>query len=159
MLVANNSKVVNCKLLPIYYDSRDTQANNSPRYKREGGKVLVVYLLKQLSPNRWQVSGDDELESKSIGFEVFIDIQDAIHGDSRQIVGKLVEIDADGILEMSFNYLDADTGNLTNSTDVDMKTALQSVASIPLPPYIQPENAIKVEIEVLCIGVDCSSKH
>ena len=146
MLVANNSKVVNCKLLPIYYDTPDNQADSPSRQKREGGKVLVVYLLKQLSPSRWQVSGDDELESKSIGFEVFIDVVDASHGGSRQIVGKLVEIDSDGILEMSFNYLDGDS-------DVDMKTALQSVASIPLPPYIQPENAIKVQIAVLCIIV------
>ena len=146
MLVANNSKVVNCKLLPIYYDSPEKQADNPSRHSSLGGRVLVVYLLKQLSPSRWQVSGDDELESKSIGFEVFIDVVDASHGGSRQIVGKLVEIDSDGILEMSFNYLDGDS-------DVDMKTALQSVASIPLPPYIQPENAIKVQIAVLCIIV------
>ena len=144
MLVANNSKVVNCKLLPIYYDYVETNKDDSGIHQRGEGKVLVVYLLKQLSARRWQVSGDDELESKSIGFEVFIEVKATGHSSSTQIQGKLAKIDSDGTLEMIFEFLNGDSGN-----HVDIKTALQSAASIPLPPYIQPENAIKVQIVTL----------
>lgn len=132
LIVANNSKVVNCKLLPI----------------DKTGKTLVVYLLKQLSADRWLVSGDDELESKALGFEVFIS------SEGRTIVGTLVQMDGDGSLEMVFRY-DASSNNFSSSSIVDLKKALQAAASIPLPPYIEAENAIKVR-RLRCFLNDCS---
>ena len=136
LIVANNSKVVNCKLLPTYYDSL-----SSGRIE----KFLVVYLLKQLAPDRWLVSGDDELENKELGFEVFVSVKnsDGICGGSRTLVGTLVQIDSDGSLEMVFRYSDDSNSNYSSSRG-DLKRDLQSAASIPLPPYIEPENAMKV---------------
>lgn len=108
----------------------------------------MVYLLKQLAPDRWLVSGDDELESKELGFEVFISVK-TIDGNgegSRTLVGTLVQIDSDGSLEMVFRYSDDSNTNYSSSRSSasNLKADLQSAASIPLPPYIEPQNAMKV---------------
>ena len=156
LIIANNSKVVNCKLLPVYYDNL-----SSAKVK----KTLVVYLLKQLTPDRWLVSGDDELESKGLGFQVFIHLDAENNSDenggSRTMIGTLVQIDSDGSLEMVFRYSgdsNSDSSSSSSSSNSsssrskyrcsssNLKRDLQSAASIPLPPYIEPENAIKVSI-------------
>ena len=150
MIVANNSKVVNCKLMPTYYeDKKGNAVELSPMRagKDRGGenvaKVLVLYLLKQLKHNRWIVSGDAELESKSIGLRVYIPVQiEDDHSNCVEIVGILGEKSVDGSLEMTFCPVDGN-GRIPNM-EIDIKKALQSVASMPLPPYIEPENAIKV---------------
>ena len=105
-------------------------------------KTLVVYLLKQISNDRWLVSGDDELESKDVGFEVYIDLdsKNSNNSDNNRIIGTLVQID-DGQLEMVFRY---ESKNSAQENSTDLRIALQAAASIPLPPYIEPENAIKV---------------
>ena len=133
LIVANNSKVVNCKLMPLYVDSV---------LSTDVEKTLVVYLLKQISNDRWLVSGDDELESKDVGFEVYIDLdsKNSNNSDNNRIIGTLVQID-DGQLEMVFRY---ESKNSAQENSTDLRIALQAAASIPLPPYIEPENAIKV---------------
>ena len=141
--MANNSKVVNCKLLAAYNDSSSVGVTlQSEHHGVE--KVIVIYMLKQLSSDRWLVSGDDELESKSVGFTVFVTTAKSQDSDSKRIVGTLVQKDSDGSLEMVFQL---DTNNAAKASldgTFDIKKALQSIASIPLPPYIEPENAIKV---------------
>jgi S-adenosylmethionine:tRNA-ribosyltransferase-isomerase (queuine synthetase) len=157
LIVMNNSKVINCKLQPTYYDTPLIASQDLKQKLKVEGKSLVVYLLKQLSSDRWLVSGDDELESKSVGFEVFISQPQTTcnsNVDSRIIVGTLVQIDDDGSLEMVFRFVD---GNNNSASSVnsssnehgdrnysDLKVALLAAASIPLPPYIEAENAIKV---------------
>ena len=135
--------------MPTYYEDNEGNATELDM-KRAGkgiganvAKVLVLYLLKQLSSNRWIVSGDAELESKSIGLRVYIPAQ-ITHDfcDCAMIVGVLIEKGDDGSLEMVFSPVD-DNGHIPNM-EIDIKKALQSVASMPLPPYIEPENAIKV---------------
>ena len=101
-------------------------------------------MLKQLSSDRWLVSGDDELESKSVGFTVSVTTSKSYPSGSRRIVGTLVQKDSDGSLEMVFQLDKGDTAKNNCDDSLDIKKALQSVASIPLPPYIEPENAIKV---------------
>ena len=130
--------------MPTYYEAENT-IEGTTAGKSSGGKVekvLVLYLLKQLQPDRWLVSGDAELESKSIGFKVYVPVQSIGDSSSTVIVGTLVQIDVDGSLEMVFHSEDRN-GSIIN-TETDIKKALQSAASMPLPPYIEPENAIKV---------------
>jgi S-adenosylmethionine:tRNA-ribosyltransferase-isomerase (queuine synthetase) len=135
---------VNCKLMPTYYEISNTidgvTRGKSSDEKVE--KVLVLYLLKQLQHDRWLVSGDAELESKSIGFKVYIPVHSVENSSSSVIVGTLVQIDDDGSLEMVFHS--EDSNGCIVSTETDIKKSLQSAASMPLPPYIEPENAIKV---------------
>lgn len=144
--MANNSKVVNCKLLAAYNDHHDSSPVGATLQSGHGGvgKVIVIYMLKQLSSDRWLVSGDDELESKSVGFTVSVTTSKSQDSDSRRLVGTLVQKDSDGSLEMVFQVDKSDTSNEICSGSFDIKKALQSIASIPLPPYIEPENAMKV---------------
>jgi S-adenosylmethionine:tRNA-ribosyltransferase-isomerase (queuine synthetase) len=146
LVVANNSKVVNCKLLAAYSDHDDSSSVGATSQSEHGGveKVIVIYMLKQLSSDRWLVSGDDELESKSVGFTVSVTTSKSQDSDSRRIIGTLVQKDSDGSLEMVFQIDKRDAAYQTRDGSVDIKKALQSIASIPLPPYIEPENAIKV---------------
>lgn len=153
LIVANNSKVINCKLQPTYYDTPLIAGQGMEQKFKTGGKSMVVYLLKQLSPERWLVSGDDELESKSVGFEVFISqsqTNSSSNVDDRTIVGTLVQIDNDGSLEMVFRFVESNNNSVNKSADDSdhnssaLKIALLAAASIPLPPYIEPESAIKV---------------
>eukprot|EP00596_Hydrurales_sp_CCMP1899_P007153 CAMPEP_0119043422 /NCGR_PEP_ID=MMETSP1177-20130426/21699_1 /TAXON_ID=2985 /ORGANISM="Ochromonas sp, Strain CCMP1899" /LENGTH=402 /DNA_ID=CAMNT_0007011449 /DNA_START=195 /DNA_END=1403 /DNA_ORIENTATION=+ len=146
LIVMNNSKVINCKLTPTYYDTPLLADQELEQKLNTQGKSLVVYLLKQLSPDRWLVSGDDELESKSVGFQVFIS-QPESNVDTRIIVGTLVEID-NGSLEMVFRFVDRNSSSVSSSDQHSdqnsLKVALLAAAFIPLPPYIEAENAIKV---------------
>jgi S-adenosylmethionine:tRNA-ribosyltransferase-isomerase (queuine synthetase) len=146
LVVANNSKVVNCKLLAAYSDHHDSLSVGATSQSEHGGveKVIVIYMLKQLSSDRWLVSGDDELESKSVGFTVSVTTSKSQDSDSRRMVGTLVQKGSDGSLEMVFQLDKRDAANQTRDGSLDIKKALQSIASIPLPPYIEPENAIKV---------------
>ena len=136
--------------MPTYYEDKNGNAVELKPMragKDRGGesvaKVLVLYLLKQLTHNRWIVSGDAELESKSIGFRVYIPVQsEGDYGNCVEIVGVMSEKGDDGSLEMTFCPVNGN-GGIPNM-EIDIKKALQSVASMPLPPYIEPENAIKV---------------
>lgn len=135
--------------MPTYYEDKEGNAV-ALDMKRAGkgiganvAKVLVLYLLKQLSHDTWIVSGDAELESKSRGFRVYIPVQ--ITDDfcnCEMIVGVLLKKGDDGSLEMAFCSVTGN-GHIPNM-EIDIKKTLQSIASMPLPPYIEPGNAIKV---------------
>eukprot|EP00873_Tetraselmis_striata_P025917 jgi/Tetstr1/446181/TSEL_003582.t1 len=108
MLVANNSRVVNCKL-----------AARGPR-----GAPLVLYLLQQLDDGgaMWEVSGDDAYEALPPGAAFSVDTPGGA------VEGRVLA--AEGLDAPSRATFRAPAGCGSVSS------LLREAASVPLPPYI-----------------------
>lgn len=108
MLVANNSRVVNCKLKASGPD----------------GSPLTLYLLQQLDEagSTWEVSGDDAFEALQAGQSF------AVRTAAGVIEGRLAAPQAlDSPPTAVFS---------TPGGGASVVTALREAASVPLPPYI-----------------------
>jgi S-adenosylmethionine:tRNA ribosyltransferase-isomerase len=111
MIVANNSRVVNCKLTATATST---------------GSSVVVYLLHQLNDEGtiWEVSGDDGYETLSPGDQFVVDST-----VGQRIDGVVMDSEGDDSPPRARFSVHSGIGD-------SVVTELRAAAQVPLPPYI-----------------------
>jgi S-adenosylmethionine:tRNA ribosyltransferase-isomerase len=148
VIVMNNSRVVNCKLVGFI---RKTSAEDS----KVENLSAIVYLLKQVGNDIWEVSGDVETmtEDEAIYLPLPSSQQHASASNSNAIVGRFAphphdreeicmafrfcHYDEEKDMEASIGQQDASAEN-NNNISLLVET-LKSLTTVPLPPYVKEE--------------------